>query len=106
MTEKDVSKILEVVEIARETGKIKKGINETTKAIERGLAQAVIVAEDVDPKEIVMHLPPLCEEKKVPLIKVPSKSELGRAAGIDVAASAVAIIDAGEAKKALQELTE
>jgi len=105
MTEKnDMRKILEVIEIARETGKIRKGINETTKAIERGLAKAVFVAEDVDPPEITMHLPPLCEEKKVPLIRVPSKSELGRAAGIDVSTSAVAILEPGEAKKSLEEI--
>ncbi|MEM7819721.1 MAG: 50S ribosomal protein L7Ae [Candidatus Aenigmatarchaeota archaeon] len=100
----NIEDILEIVEIARETGKIKKGINETTKAIERGIAKLVIVAEDVDPPEITMHLQPLCEEKKIPLKKVPNKSELGRAAGLDVPSAAVAIIDAGEAKKKLESL--
>ncbi|MBI4174970.1 MAG: 50S ribosomal protein L7ae [Candidatus Aenigmarchaeota archaeon] len=91
--------ILEIVEIARETGKIRKGINEATKAAERGIAKVIVVAEDVDPPEIAMHLGPLCDEKKVKLLKVGSKNELGRAAGLDVSTAAVAITDLGDAKK-------
>ena len=53
----DTSRILEIVEVARETGKIRKGVNEVTKAIERGQAKVVIAAEDVNPPEIIMHLP-------------------------------------------------
>ncbi len=52
---------LEALELARDTGKIKKGSNEATKAIERGIAQIVLIGGDVEPEEIVMHLPPaLC----------------------------------------------
>lgn len=98
--------ILEIVEIARETGKIRKGINEATKAVERGVAKAVVVADDVDPPEIIMHLQPLCDEKKTPLLRVPSKNELGRAAGIDVSTASVVVLDAGEAKKKLADLAK
>lgn len=97
--------ILELVEAARETGKIRKGVNETTKAIERSLAKLVVVAEDVDPPEIVMHLSSLCDEKKIALVKVPSKAELGRAAGLDVPSASVAVVEAGEGRKKLQEIT-
>ena len=96
--------ILEIVEAARTTGKIRKGVNEATKAAERGTAKAIVIAQDIDPPEIVMHMPILCEEKKIPLLKVATKSELGRAAGIDVGTSAIAILDAGEAKKKLATL--
>jgi large subunit ribosomal protein L7Ae len=96
--------ILELIEIARETGKIRKGINEATKAVERGIAKAVVVAEDVDPPEIVMHLGPLCDEKKITLYKVPSKNELGRAAGLDVSSAAIAIVELGDAKKKMAGL--
>lgn len=99
-----VNEILELIEIARETGKIRKGVNEATKAIERGVAKLVVVADDTDPPEIVMHMQPLCDEKKIPLARVPSKSELGRAAGIDVSSAAVAVIDVGEGKKKLDEI--
>lgn len=95
--------ILEVVETARETGKIRKGVNEATKAVERGIAKAVVVADDVSPPEIIMHLPLLCDEKKVPLLTVPSKNELGRAAGLDVGTAAVAIVDAGEAREKIKK---
>ena len=96
--------ILELVEAARETGKIRKGVNEATKALERGIAKAIVIADDVDPPEIVMHIPLLCDEKKVLLMRVPSKNELGRAAGVSVSSAAVAIVDAGEAKKKLDAL--
>ena len=87
-----------------ETGKIKKGVNEATKAIERGVAKLVVVAEDIEPPEIVMHLSPLCDEKKIPLIKVPSKNELGRAAGINVSSAAIAITEPGDAAKKLSDV--
>ena len=98
--------ILEIIETARETGKIRKGVNEATKAVERGIAKLVVVAEDVDPPEIVMHLQPLSDEKKIPLYKVPAKNELGRAAGLAVSTAAVAVVDAGEAKNKLVALTK
>jgi len=102
MTEKEV---LDIIEAARETGKIRRGVNEVTKSIERGEAKLVVWAEDVDPPEIVMHLPVLCDEKKIKYAKVPTKVELGRAAGIDVGTSAIAVVDAGEAKKELAAIT-
>ena len=98
MKEKDV---LEVIEVARDTGKIRRGVNEVTKSIERGEARLVVAAEDVDPPEIIMHLPVLCNEKKIAFAKVPTKSELGRAAGIDVGCSAIAVAKPGEASKQL-----
>ena len=103
MSEMKNDDILELVETARETGKIRKGINEATKAAERGIAKAVIVADDVDPPEVVMHLGPLCDEKKVRLLKVASKNELGRAAGLEVSCGAIAITDLGDAKNKFKE---
>ncbi len=99
-------KAYKAVEVARETGKIKKGTNETTKAVERGIAKLVIIAEDVDPPEVVAHLPLLCEEKKIPYVYVPSKKRLGEAAGIDVQAASAAIIEPGEAAALIKEIVE
>ncbi|MCS7131864.1 MAG: 50S ribosomal protein L7Ae [Hadesarchaea archaeon] len=96
----------EAVEKARETGKLRKGTNETTKAVERKRAALVVIAEDVEPAEIVAHLPALCEEKGVPYVYVPSKRELGAAAGIDVQAAAVAIAEAGEAEELVKEIVD
>ncbi|MFB6491052.1 MAG: 50S ribosomal protein L7Ae [Thermoproteus sp. AZ2] len=94
----------EVLNTARQTGRIKKGTNETTKAVERGLARLVLIAEDVDPPEVVAHLPILCEEKKVPYIYVPSKEKLGKSAGINTNAAAAVIIDPGQAAAELEGL--
>lgn len=97
-------KTYEAVKKAKDTGKVKRGTNETTKAVERGLAKLVIIAEDVSPPEIVAHLPALCDDKKIPYIYVPSKVKLGESAGIDVAAASVCIIDPGEAKATIDEI--
>jgi len=97
---------LALLEKARETGKIKKGTNETTKAVERGLAKLVYIAMDADPPEIVAHLPLLCEEKNIPYLYVKSKTDLGRASGIEVSAASACIVDEGEAKKELKEVVE
>ena len=77
-----IDKIYEAVEVAKATGKLRKGANETTKALEKGIAKLVVIAKDVEPKEIVMHLPLLSEEKGVTCVEVPSKEELGAAVGI------------------------
>ena len=94
----------EALQIASKTGNVRKGTNETTKAIERGQAKLVIIAEDVDPPEVVAHLPLLCEERKIPYTFVPSKQEIGKAAGIDVPAAAVCITKEGDATGLVKEI--
>ena len=75
---KEVSdKALEALELARKGGKLKKGVNEVTKAVERGIT----------------------------LVPVPTKEDLGKAAGLGIPTAAVAIIQEGEAKQAIKELT-
>ena len=93
-----------IVEKARKTGKIDKGVNEATKAIELGVAKLVVYATDVSPKEIIQHLPLIANEKGIPCHEVDSKQKLGIAAGIKVNASAVAVINAGEAEKEIASL--
>lgn len=95
----------EIVEIARKTGKIDKGINEVTKAIERGNAKLVIIAEDVNPKEIIQHIPILCSEKGIPVVTVDNKKKLGIAAGINVGTSAIAVIQEGDASSEIAKLS-
>lgn len=90
-------RVYEAVEAARDSGGLRKGTNEVIKTIERGNAKLVVIAEDVDPPEIVAHLPPLCEEKDIPYAYVPNKLELGAAAGIEVGAASVGITDPGTA---------
>jgi len=96
--------IYSLVKKAKETGKIEKGTNEVTKAIERGTAKLVVYAADVDPKEIVQHLPALCKEKGILCKEVDSKQKLGISIGLPVATSSVAIIEAGEVAKDISAL--
>lgn len=106
MAEVPKDKVLEAVEIAKATGKIKKGTNEVTKAVERGIAKLVVVAKDVTPAEIIMHIPEICKEKGTPCFEVPSKEELGAAAGVAISTASVAIVQEGEAKALVKELAE
>jgi len=94
----------EALKAAQETGKVKKGTNETTKAIERGVAKLVYIAEDVEPPEVIAHLPLLCRERKVAYISVPSKVKLGSSVGIDVGAASACIIEAGDASDLVNEI--
>ena len=93
-----------IIEKARRTGKIEKGTNEVTKAIERGTAKFVAYAGDVEPKEIVAHLSVLCKEKGIACEEVDSKQKLGIAVGIPVSASSVAVIEGGDAEKEISAL--
>ena len=96
---------LAALEVARDTGAVKKGTNETTKAVERGNAELVFVAEDVSPEEVVMHLPEIADERDIPYIFVETQDDLGHAAGPSVGSAAAAITDAGEAVNDVEDIT-
>ncbi|MGP8072573.1 MAG: 50S ribosomal protein L7Ae [Thermoplasmata archaeon] len=97
-------KALQLVQVASETGKIRVGTNEVTKSSERSEAKLVVMAEDVDPVEILVHIPMLCEEKRIPYIYVPKKARLGQSAGLSKSAASVAVVEPGEAKGLLDEI--
>ncbi|MTK63896.1 MAG: 50S ribosomal protein L7ae [Methanobacterium sp.] len=106
-TPKEIAdKAYEALEIAKDTGKIGKGTNEVTKMIERGNALLVFIAEDIDPPEIAAHLPVLAEEKEIPYVYLPTKDELGEAAGLNVGTASACIIDAGEAEDLINDVVE
>jgi len=100
----DDAKVLEAIEVARTSGKIRKGANETTKAIEKGNAKLVVYAGDVTPKEVIMHLPLLCKDKNIPCVEIAKKDDLGAAAGLAVPTAAVAIVKEGDAKAAIEAI--
>ncbi|CBH14197.1 ribosomal protein S6, putative [Trypanosoma equiperdum] len=84
--------ILDIVQEASNAKMIKKGANEATKALNRGIADLIVLAGDTNPIEILLHLPLLCEDKNVPYVFVPSKTALGRAAQVSRNAVALAIL--------------
>ncbi|EMA52640.1 MULTISPECIES: 50S ribosomal protein L7Ae [Halococcus] len=96
---------IEALEVARDTGTVKKGTNETTKAVERDSAALVYIAEDVSPEEIVMHLPELADEKEIPFVFVETQDDVGHAAGLEVGSAAAAIVDAGDADEQVEDIT-
>ena len=104
MTDKTADDALQAIEIAKTSGKIKKGANETTKAVERGTAKLAVIAKDVQPAEVVMHIPLIAKEKGIPCVTVDSKEELGQAAGIGLPTAAIAITEEGDAKKIIAEI--
>ncbi len=106
-TPKELSdKAYNLAEMARDGGKIKKGTNEVTKAVERGEAAIVIMAVDVEPPEILAHMPALCEERGVPYVYVPAKVELGNAIGLEKPTASIAIVDVGKGKALCDEIAE
>jgi large subunit ribosomal protein L7Ae len=100
-----VAKTYEALQLARQNGRIRKGANEVTKSVERGLASFVVVATDVKPEEVVMHIPMLCKQKKIAYSFVPSKLELGKSIGMTVPCAAIAVESAGGAANAIKDIT-
>ena len=104
-TPKDlVPQILDMLSVAKDAGKVKKGVNETTKSIERKIAKFVVIAEDVSPEEIVIHIPMLCKENGIAYAFVPTKKELGASINVPVGTTAVAVENAGGAAEKLQDI--
>ena len=99
-----VNPILEALRVAVQTGKVKRGTNEATKAVERGTSKLVVIAEDVEPPEVVAHLPIICDEQGAAYAFVPTKQDLGKALGIDITAAAAAVLDSGDAKHVVEQV--
>jgi len=63
--------LLDLVQQTSNFKQIKKGANEPTKCLNRGISEMIILAADAEPIEILLHLPLLCEDKNVPYVFVP-----------------------------------
>jgi len=74
--------LLDLVQQAGQYKQLKKGANEATKTLNRGIAEFIVLTADTEPLEILLHLPLLCEEKNVPYVFIPSKAALGRACNV------------------------
>lgn len=74
--------ILDLVQQATNYKQLKKGANEATKTLNRGISELIVMAADTEPLEILLHLPLLCEDKNVGYVFVSSKIALGRACGV------------------------
>ncbi|KAF2686909.1 L30e-like protein [Lentithecium fluviatile CBS 122367] len=74
--------ILDLCQQATHYRQLKKGANEATKTLNRGISELIVLAADTSPLAILLHLPLLCEDKNVPYVYVSSKTALGRACGV------------------------
>ncbi len=99
-----VSKTYEALQLAKQSGTIRKGSNEVTKSVERGLASFVVIAGDVEPEEVVVHIPSICEQKNITYSYVPSKVDLGKSIGLNVPCTAIAVENPGGAANAIKEI--
>lgn len=62
--------IMDIVQQAANYKQLKKGANEATKTLNRGISEFVVMAADTEPIEILLHLPLLAEDKNVPYVFV------------------------------------
>ncbi len=72
-------------------GKRLAGVKQTARALEKGRAVRIFLAEDADPR-ITEPLEKLSAEKGVPVEKVPHMKDLGRSCGISVGSAAAVLV--------------
>jgi len=101
-------KILDLIQQSANYKQLKKGANEATKTLNRGISEFVVLAADAEPLEILLHLPLLCEDKNVPYVFVPSKVALGRACGVSrpVISCSVTSNEASQLKDQIQKIKD
>lgn len=68
------------------------GTNQTAKAISRGQARIVFVAQDAD-RRVVEPVLRAARERGLQVVEIPSMIALGRACGIAVGAATAAILE-------------
>jgi U4/U6 small nuclear ribonucleoprotein SNU13 len=102
------NQILDLCQQASNYKQLKKGANEATKTLNRGIAEFIVMTADTEPIEILLHLPLLCEDKNVPYVFVPSKTALGRACGVSrpVIAASVTTNEARELSSQIQKIKD
>lgn len=102
------AKILNLVQQAANYKQLRKGANEATKTLNRGLSEFIIMAADAEPLEIVLHIPILCEDKNVPYVFVRSKQALGRACGVSrpIISCSITINEGSQLKPQIQSIQQ
>ncbi|KAH8915990.1 L30e-like protein [Atractiella rhizophila] len=102
------NQILDLVQQASNYKQLKRGANEVTKTLNRGICEFTILTADTEPIEILLHLPLLCEDKNVPYVFLPSKTSLGRACGVSrpVIAASITTNETRELKAQIEKIKE
>lgn len=102
------TKIMNLLQQALNYKQLRKGANEATKTLNRGLSEFIVMAADAEPLEILLHLPLLCEDKNVPYVFVRSKQALGRACGVSrpIVACSVTINEGSQLKSQITTIQQ
>jgi len=100
--------ILDLMQQAANYKQLRKGANEATKTLNRGISELIVLAADAEPLEILLHLPLLCEDKNVPYVFVRSKQALGRACGVSrpVISCSVTVKEGSQLKSQIDTLRQ
>lgn len=75
----------------KKAGKVVIGVKQTTKAVNKGLASRVLLANDVA-EGLLENIKQLCQEKGIKCKQEMTRQELGSTCGIKCEASAVAVL--------------
>jgi H/ACA ribonucleoprotein complex subunit 2 len=79
-SKKTTKRLHKLVKKASQAKFVRRGVKEVVKALRKGAKGFCIIAGDISPIDVVVHLPIMCEDRKIPYFYVPSKLDLGSAA--------------------------
>ncbi|XP_077448515.1 H/ACA ribonucleoprotein complex subunit 2-like protein [Stigmatopora argus] len=80
-TRKLSKKLYKCVKKASNLKNIRRGVKEVQKFLRKGEKGIVLFAGDTLPIDVYCHMPIMCEDRRLPYAYVPSKMDLGAAAG-------------------------
>ncbi|KAG2156067.1 RNA-binding protein [Suillus clintonianus] len=86
-----VKKLHKTIKKASKARQVKRGVKEVVKGIRKGEKGLLVLAADINPIDIISHLPVLSEEAQIPYVFVTSKEELGHASSTKRPTSCVMI---------------
>jgi H/ACA ribonucleoprotein complex subunit 2 len=86
-----VKKLHKTIKKASKARQVKRGVKEVVKGIRKGEQGLLVLAADINPIDIISHLPVLSEEAQIPYVFVTSKEELGHASSTKRPTSCVMI---------------
>ena len=101
-------KLLDLVQQSCNYKQLRKGANEATKTLNRGISEFIVKAANAEPLETILHLPLLCEDKNGPHMFVHSKKALEHACGISrpVIPCSVTIKEGFKLKQQIQSIQQ
>jgi len=101
-----LKKLHKTIKKASKARQVKRGVKEVVKGIRKGDKGLLILAADINPIDIISHLPVLSEEAQIPYVFVPSKEELGLASATKRPTSCVMVCPGMKKKGKSEESKE